>query len=103
MTGMNSLAITQADLQEHLKSAQAYLDNARERVPLGTTNQMIDDAVSFSGLIANVDAADSLMTDVQLHTLRAVRAAMQMGFHLAEQYRLCLLYTSDAADDVSTV
>lgn len=95
MTAMNSLAITQVDLHEHLKSAQAYLDNARERVQLASHasgsyagSQTMDDAVSFSGLIADVDTDDSLMTDTQLHTLRAVRAAMQMGFHLAEQYRL---------------
>jgi len=95
MTAQNSLAVTEADLKNQLDDAQAYLDNSRMSFQLGTGRKMgthvrgstTSDQVSISKIIQSITDDDPLPSDTQLHTLRAVRRGLQMGFHVAEQYR----------------
>jgi len=95
MNAMNSLSITEKDLEGYLSDAQAYLDNARQRVLLGagrTTgsfvgSQTTTDSVSISKLVSSINPEDPLLSDVQLHTLRSIRRGAQIGLHLAQQYR----------------
>lgn len=95
MNALNALAVTQVDLQKYINDAQAYLDMARKSVSAnaGRTSgtylagQTVSDQVSFSEQIMSMNVDDPLLTDVRLHTLRAVRQGMQIGFHIADQYR----------------
>lgn len=95
MTALNSLAVTEADLKGQLEAAQAYLENTRQRVELRATATMgthvrgstTSDEVSIRRIVESISTDDPLLSDTQLHTLRAIRRGLQMGFHLAEQYR----------------
>lgn len=95
MTALNSLAVTEADLKGQLDAAQAYLENSRRRVPSGAQRTMgtyvgettASDDVSIKQVVESIATDDPLLSDTQLHTLRAIRRGLQMGFHIAEQYR----------------
>lgn len=95
MTSMNSMAITEGDLKRYISDAQAYLDTARQTISVnagrasGTyaAGQTTSDQISFSKLVQSMNTDDPLLTDTRLHTLRAVRRGMQIGFHVADQYR----------------
>lgn len=95
MTALNSLAVTEADLKDQLGDAQAYLDNSRMSVQLGAGRTVgthvrgstTTDTVSISKVVQSISTDDPLLSDTQLHTLRAIRRGLQMGFHIAEQYR----------------
>lgn len=95
MTALNSLAVTEADLKVQIETAQAYLENARHQVELRSRATMgthvrgstTTDEVSITGIVKAISVDDPLPSDAELHTLRAIRRAMQMGFHLSEQYR----------------
>ncbi len=95
MNALSALAITEVDLQKYIGDAQAYLDMARQTFSAnaGRTSgtylagQTTSDQVSFSKLVSSMNVDDPLLTDVRLHTLRAVRRGMQIGFHVADQYR----------------
>jgi hypothetical protein len=94
MTALNSLVITEVDIAEHQNDAQDYLRTARQRVSLagrsgGTFvgSQSATDEVSLLALVTAIDPKDELLSDEQLHTLRAIRRGLQMGFHMAEQFR----------------
>lgn len=92
---LNSVLITEKDLATHLGNAQSLIDNVRWRHTKKSTQGMgiasmattLTEDISLSGLILAVTPNDKLYTDAELHTLRAVRRGLQVGFHMAEVYR----------------
>ncbi len=95
MNALNSLSITKKDLTTYLGDAQAYLENARQQVAIKNTratgsyvgSQSMTDEVSIRKLVETINTDDPLLSDAQLHTLRSIRSGVQMGLHMAQQYR----------------
>ncbi len=93
---IDSVGVTEKDLRKHLSNAQAFIEETRWKViperstsGLGshTGDMTVEKKVSFKGLVDDIDSEDKLLSDVQLHTLRAVRRGVQMGYHIEEDYR----------------
>lgn len=92
----NAVEITKSDLDEHRESADNNLKAISWSVtPIFDENdpsayskqsQERNEKISLSELINGVDPSDTLPSDVQLHTLRAIRGAIQVARHISENY-----------------
>lgn len=95
-TPQNSLVITKDDLRAHQDDAQSFIESVKLRVPMGAGRAMgtfvssqhtTEESVSLRALISSINTGDALMSDIGLHTLRAIRTGLQVGLHLAAKYR----------------
>lgn len=103
MTPNNAVPIATAQLDEHLDWAQSVIESVsgtsapskNEPRALGTyvpgvvRRRSGSDARAFSliDLVQNLHGADKLMTEVELHTVRSIRRAIQVGLAVADRYR----------------
>lgn len=94
--GESGVSVSERELLPHLSNAQALIDTTRWKVApeksasgVGsyTGGMTFDKDISLTALVKNINPDDKLHSDAQLHTLRAIRRGVQMGFHLADEYR----------------
>ncbi len=93
---LNGVPITDSDLEEQMKEAQNLLNSVSWSVKPGFDQgdtsayskslQMQEMQVSIFNLIKAITPEDNLLSDIQLHVLRAIRKGFQVARHIAEDY-----------------
>lgn len=93
-TPKNSVKVTEKDLKVHAQNMQALLDKTTWRVrpeqrQVGSYvgSELVESEMSLTKLVKGINPDDQLLTDVELHVLRAIRRGFQFGYHLADEYR----------------
>lgn len=96
-TTQNAVKITKADLVKQRNSADGLLKSVSwsvtptldENDPSAYMRQMSkrNETLNITSLVQAIDASDELLSDAQLHTLRAIRGALQVARHVAYNYR----------------
>ena len=93
---LSSIPITPDDLKSQLEEATNLLKsvswsveqqlNKADTAAYSRSLEKCEEVVSLSDLINAISEDDDLLSDVQLHALRAVRGAFQVARHVAEDY-----------------
>jgi len=93
---LNAVPIVKRDLQKRLKEATGLLKSVSWSVTPDVNKDDInyhqkrmqkeEVVISILDIIHAVDANDDLLSDNQLHLLRAIRGGMQIAFHVAKDY-----------------
>lgn len=93
---INSVEVTEKDLLRHLGNAQAIIENARWKIGPSKSSSGVgsyvgsmtfDKDISLTKIVDAINPDDKLLSDTQLHTLRAIRRGLQIGYYISEDYR----------------
>ena len=94
----NSVAITKQDLAKQRKEAQTLIGQTAwivrdvydpkdpTTVHVAGTNREREEKVSLTEIFDLIDAEDDLLSDQQMHVLRAIRQGLQLARHIAQSY-----------------
>ena len=94
----NAVAITKQDLAKQRGEAQTlirqtawtvrdvYDSKDPTTVHVAGTNREREEKVSLTEIFDSIDAEDDLLSDQQMHVLRAIRQGLQLSMHIAQSY-----------------
>ena len=93
---MNSVCISEKELRKKLGDAQALIEKVTLRTQAKHDHatstsyrptQTVEKTVLLSEIVSNIDVDDKLLSDMQHRVLTVIRRGLQMGLHLADEYR----------------